>query len=105
MTDEFDIIIKNGLIVDGTGAPGYKGSLGVKDQRITALSKEDIKGDAKIVIDAKGMAVTPGFIDVHNHGDLSILYYPKAEGFLCIRESRPLWVVNAVIVRVHSETG
>jgi len=82
MTDEFDIIIKNGLIVDGTGAPGYKGSLGVKDQRITALSKEDIKGDAKIVIDAKGMAVTPGFIDVHNHGDLSILYYPKAEGFL-----------------------
>jgi len=82
MTDEFDIIIKNGLIVDGTGAPGYKGSLGVKDQRITALSKEDIKGDAEIVIDAKGMAVTPGFIDVHNHGDLSILYYPKAEGFL-----------------------
>ena len=82
MTDEFDIIIKNGLIVDGTGNQSFKGSLGVKDQRITALSKEDIKGDTETVIDAKGMAVTPGFIDVHNHGDLSILYYPKAEGFL-----------------------
>lgn len=82
MTDELDIIIKNGLIIDGTGNQSYKGSLGVKDQRITALSKEEIKGDAETVIDANGMAVTPGFIDVHNHGDLSILYYPKAEGFL-----------------------
>ena len=42
----------------------------------------DVKGDAKVVIDAYGMAATPGFIDVHNHGDLSILYYPEAEGFV-----------------------
>ncbi len=82
MTDEFDIIIKNAYIVDGTGAPGYKGILAVKDQRIAALSKTGVKGDATRVIDAQGMAVTPGFIDVHNHGDLSILYYPKAEGFV-----------------------
>ncbi len=82
MSDEFDVLIKNGLIVDGTGTPGYKGSLGVKDQHIVALSKEELKGDAETIIDAKGLAVTPGFIDVHNHGDLSILYYPRAEGFL-----------------------
>ena len=82
MTDEFDIIIKNGLIVDGTGAPSYKGSLAVKDNRIAALSNQEIKGDAVKIIDVKGIAVTPGFIDVHNHGDLSILYYPKADGFV-----------------------
>ncbi|TRO51204.1 D-aminoacylase, partial [Candidatus Bathyarchaeota archaeon] len=82
MSDEIDVLIKNALIVDGTGAPAYKGSLSIKGERIAEVSKSPIKGDAATVIDAKGMAVTPGFIDVHNHGDLSILYHPKAEGFI-----------------------
>ncbi|MBE0633748.1 D-aminoacylase, partial [Candidatus Bathyarchaeota archaeon] len=66
MSDEIDILIKNALIVDGTGAPSYKGALAVNGERITAVSKAPVKGDAVTVIDAKGMAVTPGFIDVHN---------------------------------------
>jgi len=80
MSEEFDIHIKNATIVDGTGSPAYKGALAVKGERIAAIG--NVEGDAKMVIDAKGLTVTPGFIDVHNHGDLSILYYPKADGFL-----------------------
>ncbi len=82
MSDEIDILIKNALIVDGTGAQSYKGALAINGERITAVSKTPIMADAETVIDAKGLAVTPGFIDVHNHGDLSILYHPRAEGFI-----------------------
>lgn len=76
------ILIKNGIIVDGTGAEPYRGDLTITDDRITKISKEPITGDFEQVIDAKDQVVSPGFIDVHNHGDLSILYYPKADGFV-----------------------
>ena len=79
---EYDVLIKNGLIVDGTGDEPYKGELALKSNRIAEISKEQIAGDAIREIDADGQAVSPGFIDVHNHGDLSILYYPKADGFV-----------------------
>jgi N-acyl-D-amino-acid deacylase len=84
MSEEYDILIKNATIVDGTGSPAYKGALSVQGERIAAIGKVEgeLKGDAKNVIDAEGLTVTPGFIDVHNHGDLSILYYPKADGFV-----------------------
>jgi N-acyl-D-aspartate/D-glutamate deacylase len=84
MPEENDILIKNASIVDGTGAPAYKGAVAVKGDRITAVGKVegDLKVDAETVIDARGLTVAPGFIDVHNHGDLSILYYPEAEGFV-----------------------
>jgi N-acyl-D-amino-acid deacylase len=84
MSDEFDILIKNATIVDGTGAPSYKGAIAVRDERIVAVGRleGDLKKGAETIIDAEGRVVSPGFIDVHNHGDLSILYYPEAEGFL-----------------------
>jgi len=84
MSEEYDVLIKNALIVDGTGVLPYKGALFVKNERIHAVGEVsgDLKGDAKTVIDAKGMAVTPGFIDVHNHVDLSILYYPNAQSYV-----------------------
>ncbi|MBT7346837.1 amidohydrolase family protein [Candidatus Bathyarchaeota archaeon] len=78
---EYDVLIRNGLIVDGSGGEPFKGELAVKDGKITEV-KNTIEGEAIRVIDAGGQAVTPGFIDVHNHGDLSILYYPKADGFV-----------------------
>jgi len=76
------ILIKNGYIVDGTGAEPYLGDLAITGDRITQISKEPITGNADHIIDAKEQIVSPGFIDVHNHGDLSILYYPRAEGFV-----------------------
>jgi N-acyl-D-amino-acid deacylase len=77
---DYDILIKNGLLVDGSGAPAFKGSVAVKDEKIIKLG--DITGSAETEIDAKGLIVTPGWIDVHNHGDMTIYYYPKADGYV-----------------------
>jgi N-acyl-D-aspartate/D-glutamate deacylase len=84
MPEEVDILIKNASIVDGTGSPAYRGAVAVKGERVAAIGKVEgeLKVDAETVIDAGGLTVAPGFIDVHNHGDLSILYYPEAEGFV-----------------------
>lgn len=62
-----DLIIKNGEIVDGTGAPKFRGDVGVKDGRIAAVGK--VEGVAKRTIDAEGAIVTPGFVDIHTHYD------------------------------------
>ena len=80
MADDYDLLIKNATVVDGTGSEPYKGSVAVEGERIVAVGEVD--GSAEKVIDAGDRLVSPGFIDVHNHGDLSILYYPKAEGYL-----------------------
>jgi len=80
MSDEFDVLIRNALIVDGTGATPFKGSAAVKGERIVGVGK--VSGDAAITVNAGGKVVSPGFIDVHNHGDLSIMYHPRAEGFV-----------------------
>jgi N-acyl-D-amino-acid deacylase len=77
---DYDLLIKNVQIVDGTKAPAFMGSISVIGDRIAAVG--DVKGDAELIIDAHGLFVSPGFIDVHNHGDLSILHYPRAESFV-----------------------
>ena len=59
----YDILIDNGLIVDGSGSVPYVGDVAIRDDRIVAVSQE-ISGDAKRVIDARGMAVAPGFINM-----------------------------------------
>lgn len=66
-----DIVIKNGRIVDGTGNPWFFGSVGVKDGIITHVGAVDV--ESKDVIDAKGLIVSPGFIDGHSHSDLLVL--------------------------------
>ena len=66
-----DIIIKNGKIITGAGNPWFYSDVSVKDGYITRIGKT-LK-DAKTVLDAKGYAVTPGVIDLHDHSDLTIL--------------------------------
>ena len=65
---DYDIIIKNGKIIDGAGNPWYSGEIGIQDGFITKIAPE-IKNDAIKVIDAKGLVVCPGFIDIHSHTD------------------------------------
>ncbi|MCJ7732313.1 amidohydrolase family protein, partial [Candidatus Bathyarchaeota archaeon] len=77
---DHEILIKNAFIVDGTGSAPIKGEIAIDGERITGIGKN--LGAGEKIINAKGKIVCPGFIDVHNHGDLSILYYPKAEGYL-----------------------
>ena len=66
----YNIFIKNGLIVDGTGAEAYPANLGITGDKITYIGEEVL--EAEYTIDAAGKMVTPGFIDVHSHGDLAM---------------------------------
>jgi N-acyl-D-amino-acid deacylase len=77
--ESFDIIIRHGRIVDGSGNPAFFADLAVKDGRIAEIGR--ITGDAKNEIDAKGLIVAPGFIDVHTHAD-EIGEMPLAENFV-----------------------
>ena len=74
---EHDLIIRDGIIFDGTGAAGYPGDLAVRDGRIAAVG--EVAGSASREIDAMGHAVTPGFIDVHAHDDAAVVRYPQMD--------------------------
>jgi len=71
----FDLIIKNGMIIDGTGSPALRADVAVKDGKIVRVAR-GLTG-AERVIDASGLTVTPGFIDSHSHSDASILDNPN----------------------------
>lgn len=77
----FDILIKNGMIIDGSGKSEFPGDLGIKNGKITAIENYGIldNGSALRIIDANGLKVTPGFIDIHSHTDTSLFINPNAE--------------------------
>ena len=70
----YDLLIKNGLIVDGSGAPAFRGDVGVKHGKIAEIGK--LSSSAKKTIDADGRAVSPGFIDNHCHYDAQVTWDP-----------------------------
>lgn len=70
----YDIIIQNGLVIDGSGKEGFPADVAIKDGKIVAVGAS--LGDADRIIDATGLVVTPGFIDSHSHADSAILTFP-----------------------------
>lgn len=68
MTDRFQLLVRGGTIVDGTGRAPFVGDVAIRDGRVCAIG-EKLAGEADEVIDAKGLVVTPGFVDIHSHYD------------------------------------
>jgi N-acyl-D-amino-acid deacylase len=73
MTMAYDLLIRGGTVVDGSGLPPYRGDVGITGERIVAIG--DLKGQAaKRTIDAEGKVVSPGFIDAHTHMDAQVFW-------------------------------
>jgi N-acyl-D-amino-acid deacylase len=70
----FDLLIRNGLVIDGTGQPAYRADLAIKNNRIAAIGR--FPGQSGKVINARGLTIIPGIIDPHSHADL-ILPLPR----------------------------
>lgn len=79
MEARYDLIIRNGKIVDGTGNPFVFRDIGIKDEKIAKIGK--IHEQGKIEIDADKLVVSPGFIDLHNHVDQGILAFPLGDSY------------------------
>ncbi|MCW4049384.1 MAG: D-aminoacylase [Candidatus Bathyarchaeota archaeon] len=77
----YEIIIKNGRIIDGAGNPWYHGEVAVSDGKIKKISHR-IEVEAKRIIDASGLIIVPGFIDAHSHGDHSALVHRAMENLI-----------------------
>jgi len=101
----FDILIKGGRIVDGSGNNWYYGDVGIKGDRIVAIGHLE-GAEARRVIEAHGLVVSPGFVDIHTHSDLAEFIQPEAKpkvmqgvttevigncGFSLVPTSDPTW--------------
>ena len=75
---DFDLVIKDGLVYDGLGNPGLVTDIGISRDLIKYLGKISYSR-GRAVLEARGLAVAPGFIDVHDHSDVQLLVNPKAE--------------------------
>jgi N-acyl-D-amino-acid deacylase len=76
-----DIVVRNGLVFDGLGTPGRTLDVVIANGRIVSLARKATERGA-VEIDARGLAVAPGFIDIHSHGDGSLWDDPRAESLV-----------------------
>ena len=77
----YDLLIRNGRVVNGTGNPWFRADVAVKDGKIADVGFLS-NAEAKRVINADGLVVSPGFVDMHNHSDTGILLNPKADNMI-----------------------
>src|SRR5260221_6007327 len=78
---QYDLVIKSGKIIDGTGNSWYYADIAVKNGKIVSIGKINLTNTGK-VIDASGLIVAPGFIDVHAHIENSVFEKPTADNYI-----------------------
>jgi N-acyl-D-amino-acid deacylase len=78
---EHDLVIRGGTVFDGLGRDGVAADVGISNGRVTAIAPR-VSGAAKFEIDARGLAVCPGFVDIHSHGDNTLWDDPRAESLI-----------------------
>ena len=78
---DYDLVLRNGRIVDGTGGPWYRAELAVRGDTIVAIAPR-IAGSARPNIDVQGAVIAPGFIDLHTHARRGILSVPTADNYV-----------------------
>lgn len=74
----FDVVIRGGTVFDGTGRPGIVADLGIRDGVVSAVGI-DLGGSADRIVNAEGLVVSPGFIDIHTHTDTNLLVAPRGD--------------------------
>ena len=77
----YALVIRGGTVFDGLGTPGIEADVAIDNGRVVAIGK-NLQDEGAVVIDARGMAVAPGFIDIHSHGDGSLWSDPRAESIV-----------------------
>lgn len=92
----YDVVLRGGTVVDGTGAPAFRADVGVRGERIVRVAREGIpEGSGALELDADGLVVAPGFIDNHAHIQTTIHRHPLAENF--IRQG-----ITTILASLHS---
>ncbi len=81
MEQKYEIAIRGGTVLDGTGAPPKRADLGIVDDRIAAVG-DLTEAEAARTIDVTGLRVAPGFVDIHTHSDISVCFHPQMESIL-----------------------
>jgi N-acyl-D-aspartate/D-glutamate deacylase len=77
----FDVVVRGGTVVDGSGANRFRADVGVREGRVVALGNLP-DAEAQSVLDATGLIVAPGFVDIHSHSDFTLLVDPRAQSAL-----------------------
>jgi N-acyl-D-amino-acid deacylase len=77
----YSVVIRGGTVFDGLGSPGVEADVAIEDGRIVAIG-QNLKDEGAVEIDARGMAVAPGFIDIHSHGDGSLWEDARSESIV-----------------------
>ena len=73
-----DLLIRGATVIDGTGAPGIRASVAVDRGRIASILTNGGRPEADRILDADGLVLAPGFIDMHSHADFTLPSYPDA---------------------------